>query len=167
MAVLRALIVACMLCGAGSAWAQEEALGVFQDWAAYKSRQNGQTVCYAASEPKTEQGDYTQRGRVWTMVINWPARDMKGAVRVIAGYPYKAGSEVTIDIDGKRSFKLFTKDDDAWAYPGDDAKLVAAMRAGGRMVIKGTSSRGTLTTDTYSLMGISNAVKAINQACGG
>jgi hypothetical protein len=33
------------------------------------------------------------------------------------------------------------------------------------MVIKGTSSRGTLTTDTYSLAGFTAAYNAIEQAC--
>jgi hypothetical protein len=33
------------------------------------------------------------------------------------------------------------------------------------MIIKGISSRGTKTTDTYSLRGVSAAWKAINIAC--
>ncbi len=34
------------------------------------------------------------------------------------------------------------------------------------MVVKGTSSRGTLTTDTYSLTGFSAALQSIDKACG-
>ena len=43
--------------------------------------------------------------------------------------------------------------------------LVEAMRTGSAMVIKGTSNRGTTTTDTYSLSGTSAAYEAINKAC--
>jgi len=39
------------------------------------------------------------------------------------------------------------------------------MRAGGELVVKGVSTRGTLTTDTYSLKGFTAAWKAINTAC--
>jgi hypothetical protein len=39
------------------------------------------------------------------------------------------------------------------------------MRNGSAMVIKGTSNRGTTTTDTYSLSGTSQAYEAINKAC--
>jgi hypothetical protein len=39
------------------------------------------------------------------------------------------------------------------------------MRAGSRLVAKGTSNRDTLTTDTYSLTGFSAAYNAINKAC--
>jgi hypothetical protein len=33
------------------------------------------------------------------------------------------------------------------------------------MIIKGTSARNTLTTDTYSLKGSSNALTRIDSAC--
>jgi len=39
------------------------------------------------------------------------------------------------------------------------------MRAGLTMVVKGTSSRGTLTTDTYSLRGFTAAYDAMQKAC--
>ena len=34
-----------------------------------------------------------------------------------------------------------------------------------KMKVVGTSSRGTITTDTYSLMGFSKAYQSINEAC--
>ena len=46
-----------------------------------------------------------------------------------------------------------------------DKALVDAMIRGARMVVKGTSSRGTKTTDTYSLKGFSAAFKTIGKAC--
>ena len=33
------------------------------------------------------------------------------------------------------------------------------------MKVVGTSSRGTITTDTFSLLGFSKAYKKINEAC--
>ena len=89
-----------------------------------------------------------------------------GEVSVEAGYTYKPGSEVEITVDGQ-NFKLFTQGGNAWAYDekGDRA-LLEAMRAGRQMVVKGTSSRGTLTTDTYSLAGFSAALQSIDKACG-
>ena len=59
-------------------------------------------------------------------------------VSIEAGYTYRQGSEVDVDIDGK-SFKLFTTYRDgsktkvgsnAWAYVGGDAELVLAMKSG-------------------------------------
>ena len=66
----------------------------------------------------------------------------------------------------KKSFKLFTQQDGAWsANPELDAKLVKAMKGGNRMVVYGISSRGTKTTDTYSLSGFTAMKKRIDKAC--
>ncbi|MFO1120388.1 MAG: invasion associated locus B family protein [Rhodospirillales bacterium] len=46
-----------------------------------------------------------------------------------------------------------------------DRAIVAAMKAGKAMIVRGTSARGTLTTDTYSLSGFSAALAAIDKAC--
>ena len=42
---------------------------------------------------------------------------------------------------------------------------VAAMRKGQALSVKGTSMRGTATTDTYSLDGLAAALGAIDAAC--
>ena len=66
----------------------------------------------------------------------------------------------------KKTFKLFTQQDGAWsANPELDAKLVRAMKSGNRMVVYGISSRGTKTTDTYSLSGFTAMKKRIDKAC--
>jgi len=68
-------------------------------------------------------------------------------------------------IDGQ-DFDLFTDGDSAWARDAEtDRKLVQAMVRGNSMVVRGTSSRGTLTVDTYSLSGFTAARNAINKAC--
>ena len=42
---------------------------------------------------------------------------------------------------------------------------VAAMKRGSRMIVNGTSAKGTKTKDTYSLNGFSSAYKAISNKC--
>ena len=86
-------------------------------------------------------------------------------ISVEAGYTYKQGSDVTVLIGGA-TFTLYTDGGYAWA---DDAKtdraLIENMKRGRSMVIKGISSRGTITTDTYSLVGFTAAYGAIGKAC--
>lgn len=148
------------------AWAQRKTIGTFSDWTAFSDGSGGNRICYVGSVPKKAEGKYTRRGDTYTLVSHRPGERVFGEVSVEAGYTYKPGSEVTIDIDGKK-FKLFTKGGNAWASDASaDKKIVAAMKAGRRMIIKGTSSRGTLTTDTYSLSGLTAAYNAISKACG-
>ena len=54
---------------------------------------------------------------------------------------------------------------DMESYSAADRAIVAAMKAGRQMIVRGTSTRGTLTTDTYSLSGFSAALAAIDKAC--
>jgi hypothetical protein len=154
-----------LLSGAAQA-AEPRELGSFDAWAAYELREPSGKVCYVYAEPQSAKGDYTKRGPTYVQVTHRPAAKATNEVGVTAGYPYKADSEVEVDIDGTR-FSLFTSGDTAWARDSkDDAALAAAMRAGITMVVRGTSARGTLTTDTYSLKGFTAAHNAIGKACG-
>ena len=141
-------------------------VGTFGDWSAYTFLENGNKVCYMASQPKTDVGNYTRRGEIFALVTHRPAEKTRDVFSYIAGYPYKAGSEVVITANG-RNFKLFTQDETAWTPDaGSDQALTRAIRQGSKMVVKGTSKRGTLTTDTYSLSGSSKAYDKISRECG-
>lgn len=141
-------------------------IGTYGDWAAYSFMENGNKVCYMASQPKTAVGNYTSRGDIFALITHRPAEKTTDVFSYITGYPYKAGSEVTIESNG-RTFKLFTQDDTAWnADAAADRALANAIRSGSKMVVKGTSKRGTLTTDTFGLSGSSKAHQTISQECG-
>jgi len=162
-----ALVATVTAGSATAALAQDvKTIGKFKDWTAYTYKEQGSTVCYMASQPIKEEGNYSVRGEVYAIVSHRPKENASNVVSFMAGYPFKDKSEVTVSIDGNKTFTLFTHEENAWAYDEDDARLVGSMRSGGRMVVKGTSQRGTLTTDTYSLMGFTNAHAAISKACG-
>ena len=107
-----------------------------------------------------------RRGDVWLLVTHTPALNVRSEVQIVIGYTFKAKSSVTIEIDGKK-FRFFTDGDVAWSNNSkDDPKMVQAMRRGRKMVVRGLSTRGTKTTDTYLLTGFTAAHKAIGKACG-
>ncbi len=136
-------------------------------WVAAKEKEKGYRVCLISSKPQKSMGKYTRRGTVNAIVSHRPAEGRIGEVSIQAGYTYKRGSLVTLSINGGKLFQLFTQGGYAWTRDvADDHKLVRAMRAGMTMTVKGTSSRGTRTTDIYSLKGFSAAMNAINRACG-
>ncbi len=138
-------------------------LGTFGDWEAYADTRDG--FCYAGSKPTKQEGKYAQRGDVFILVTHRPRDKTFDVVSIEAGYVYKDGSEVTAAVDG-RALSLFGQGGQAWARDAaGDAQLVKALRAGSVLVVKGASSRGTLTTDTYSLKGVSAALDAITKAC--
>ena len=138
-------------------------LGAFGDWEAYRDPREG--FCYAGSKPTKQEGRYTQRGDAFVLVTHRPKEKSFDVISFDAGYVYKDGAEVIVTV-GPQSFTLFGQGEQAWARDAaGDAQLVKAMRTGSTLVVKGTSSRGTPTTDTYSLKGVSAALDAINKAC--
>ncbi len=168
LSVSACAIAAAMLLGwPGPVTAQEGGfIATFDDWSAFSENEGGKPLCYAASLPKKAEGDYTQRGDTYVMVTHRPAEKAVGVFSVRAGYTYQEGSEVEVTIGGQ-TFTLFTDGGYAWAEDEDtDRAINVAMKAGKNMVVKGTSSRGTLTTDTYSLIGFTAAQGAIDKACG-
>jgi Invasion associated locus B (IalB) protein. len=143
----------------------QEVLGTFDAWTAFTDKVSGKQICYIGSKPKKAEGNYTKRDEAFVLVTHRPAEKVVGEVSVETGYTYKAGSAPMVTI-GDRKFTLFSKGSNAWAKDAAaDKDLVAAMKSGAEMVIKGTSSRGTLTTDTYSLSGFTAAFNAITKAC--
>ena len=156
--------VCCLL--VSSAAAATRQLGRFQSWSAHLLTEGKVKTCYAHSVPKQAKGNYKRRGAVYVQITHRRAERRMHEVGFTAGYTYKNASEVEIDIDGNR-FKLFTDRDTAWAYDSKaDLALVRAMMKGRVMVVRGTSSRGTRTTDSYSLSGFTRAHRAIGKACG-
>jgi len=163
--MVAAVLAAAPLGVSPAAGADPKAIGTFNDWQAVTFDDGGNSGCYITSRPTKEEGDYTQRGRTYVLVTHRPKDGSFDVVSIVAGYTYKDGSDVTVAID-QTDFALFTHQDSAWAADtATDQALVAAMKSGNRMVVRGVSSRGTKTTDTYSLSGFTKAYNAIAEAC--
>ncbi len=138
----------------------------FGDWIAQTYDDSGKTLCYATSAPKKQAGNFKSRGNPYIAITHAPQSGVRDQVSYIAGYELKPGSDVKLTI-GKQTFSLSVlQKDRAWAKDADtDKTLIDAMRKGNSMTIKGTSSRGTDITDTYSLTGFTKAYAAIGAAC--
>ena len=69
--------------------------------------------------------------------------------------------------DKKNEFELrLIENDSAWTDDDSiDQDIIKAMKKGNTMKVIGYSTRGTKTTDTYSLMGFTAAYKYISQIC--
>jgi Invasion associated locus B (IalB) protein len=142
-------------------------LGSHRDWNVYAFTEDSQKICYMASEPKKQEGDYTRRGDPAVLVTRRPAPKVVDEVSVQPGYSYLEGSEVEVKIGGS-TFSLFTRGEHAWTKSEDaDQALITAMKRGNDMTVRGTSSRRTYSLDTYSLLGFTAAYDAMVEACRG
>ncbi len=143
-------------------------LGSFKKWDALISKSGSQRECYMISMPTKSVASKkgARRGDIYLTITHRPQFAVLGEVNAIAGYPLKPSSEVTITVDKRKKYELFTQGNGAWAYdPKDDKSMIKSMKAGSPTQLFGKSARGTRTTDTYRLSGFTAAYNAITKAC--
>lgn len=147
-------------------------LGTSKDWSAFTSGSGSAKICYAMAKPSATDPKKAKRDPIYFLITDWPGRSpkTKSEAEVIPGYQYKPDSTVTATV-GTDKFELFTQNEGgagaAWVrHREDEIKLIEAMKRGQKLVITGTSLRGTKTTDTYSLAGLQDALDKIHAACG-
>lgn len=139
-------------------------LQTYSDWSAYMSTGTAKKVCFVVSQPKSQAPKGVKRGPAYFYISHYPTDKVRNEISVKMGYPLKA-TPVEVKI-GKAVFKLFTKAEGAFVEKkADENKLVETMKGGEGMVIQGRSTRGTLTTDKYSLSGLSLALGRIANDC--
>jgi invasion protein IalB len=138
--------------------------GRFGDWS-FNVAEGDHKLCFAATQPKEKEPAAANRAKVLLYISAWPKEGVKSEVSVKLGYPIKPGSDVTITI-GNDAFKLFAKDERAFvADPTEELKLIEAMKKGSKLLVQASSERGTATSDTYSLSGLSQALQALATSC--
>ncbi len=127
--------------------------------------------CWAVSSPtetvNTKDGRVVavRRGDILLMTFYRPGAGVDGQITFTGGYPFAGGSTVNMNIGGTE-FEMFTEGEWAWpASASDDAKIIAAMKRGASAVLTARSSRGTVTKDTFSLLGYTAALDEAEQRC--
>lgn len=139
--------------------AQPNRIKQFDAWGLYSYGSGGTKNCYVLSVPVQQLPTSVSHGDNFFLVA--PQAGQSGMMpQAIMGYTVKEGSKLTVTI-GNDTFTMIPKENAAWVRdPQREPALVAAMRGGSDMTVKATSARGTDTSYTYSLKGVSAALSA-------
>jgi len=146
---------------------QPSLLGQFGDWGAYTASNAGKKVCYALAKPSSQATEPPNRPRdpAYIFVSTRPSENVRNEISIVIGYPFKPGSDATVDI-GSAKYAMYTQADGAWIKnAAEEARMVDAMRRGSDLVVSGESGRGTKSTDRYALKGLSQALDRVAQEC--
>ncbi|MCH1541876.1 MAG: invasion associated locus B family protein [Alphaproteobacteria bacterium] len=152
--------------------ANDRLVGEYGDWRLFANDSGQAKSCFIVGEPKRSTPQNARRGDIFLIVSHRPGQGVRNELSVRIGYPFSATSEPFARV-GSDEYGFFTgvqvengADEWAWLEELDNqARLVTAMKRGNELVFKGTSARGTLTTDSYSLKGVTAAMKALDAAC--
>jgi hypothetical protein len=152
---------------AAAGGAEPTLVGQFGSWGAYTAAPNGRKVCFALAKPASSKTNPPNRPRdpAYAFVSTRPSEKVNNEVSIMIGYQLKPGSESTLAVGGA-TFAMYTQGDGIWIKnAADEERLVEAMRKAGDATVKGVSSKGTETTDTFALKGLAQALDKLSQTC--
>jgi invasion protein IalB len=146
---------------------QPTLLGQFGDWGAYTASPGGKKVCFALAKPANSKTTPPNRPRdpAYMFISSRPAEKVRDEVSIIFGYGFKPNADASVEISGA-AYAMYTQADGAWVKnAAEETRLVDAMRKGADLTVKGTSAKGTASTDVYSLRGLPEALNRVGQEC--
>jgi hypothetical protein len=153
---------------ASSAFAETESklAGKHGDWSVYTQGSGTKQICYVLSEALAKSPGNVDHGDIYFMVSNWKNGAATEQPSFLAGYDLKTTRAPKAQV-GSTSLSMFAADNEAFISENrDEKKLVSKMRAGSTMTVSAVSKRGTQTRYTFSLKGVTAALKQSKTACG-
>jgi hypothetical protein len=136
------------------------------DWNVYVTS-GPRKQCYALAQPKDRLPKELKRDPAYLFISSRPSEKVRNEVSIIMGFDVKGadkgGPEASI---GAAKFALASQGAHLWVK--DSAKsgaIIDALRKGARLIVKAGSLRGNLTTDSYSLTGVGDALDRVQKEC--
>jgi hypothetical protein len=140
-------------------------VATFGDWGVYSAVSGKNKTCYALGQPKDRQPAKLKRDPAYVFISNRPAEGVRNEISIIMGFDVKPSDDLKADI-GNQDFDMVAKGANLWVKnAAEEGRMVDAMKKGSRLVVKALSLRGNLTTDSYSLSGLSQAVDRMSKEC--
>ena len=157
------LLVSLLIAGQTSAAIQIK--GKFKNWESHFTKQGDDLICFAISMPMTKKPKNLNRAEARIFVTFRTKDNIRDEVSVTGGYPYKKNIPVDVNI-GSNNFKFSSSEKFAWLpSKNDEIKIVRQMKKGNQAKVIGISARGNKTTDTYSLLGFTDAYNSAKNQC--
>lgn len=167
--------------------AKRKVVGSYGDWAVYDAGSGKDRVCYVAAKPEQRDPDDLKRDPGYAFISERPSEGARNEVSFIMGFdvaapdaePEGAAKDKKDSKEKKKTkfvtptaeigdahYELMAKGANLWMKnAAQESALVAEMRKNKTLVVKATSKKGNLTTDTYSLSGFDQALDRVLKDC--
>ncbi|WP_175492463.1 invasion associated locus B family protein [Methylocapsa palsarum] len=140
-------------------------VGTYGDWGVFVAQGGKEKTCYALATPKERAPAKLKRDPAYVFISNRPGESVRSEVSVIMGFAVKPGADVKTDIGGA-AFDFVPKGSNAWIKnTAEEGQFVDALKKGSKLIVKAPSAKGNVTTDSYSLSGLSQALERVQKEC--
>jgi hypothetical protein len=139
-------------------------LASYGDWGVFLAQTEKSKTCYALATPKDRAPAGLKRDPAYVFIANRPGENVREEVSIIMGFPMREGGG-RAEIAGS-GFALIAKGANAWIKnQAEEAKFVDALKKGSKLIVKASSLKGHVTTDSYSLTGLAQALERVEKEC--
>ncbi len=169
MMIALATLAAAISTGAA---AKPKRIGTYQHWRVFVEDSAAGKLCYAVSEPRIKRPSGAKRGEIFLSITHRLNDNIRYEPSVRVGYPMSASIDPIAEIDGQ-AFRFFSgaqakTENTEWAWletMSQTDMFISELKKGNQLDFTAQSERGTLTRDSYSLLGFTRAIAALDKAC--
>ncbi len=152
---------------AAAGGAEPSLIGQFGTWGAYVASPGGKKVCFALAKPSSSKTSPPGRPRdpAYAFISSRPSEKVTNEVSIMIGYQLKPGADSTLEV-GNARYAMYAQGDGLWIKnAAEEDAMVAALRKGSDVIVKGISAKGTESSDTFSLKGLAQALDRLAKDC--
>ena len=149
----------------GQSFAAIKVVGKFKNWESHFTQEGKELICFALSQPIKKEPQNLNRAEARIFVTFRTKGNVQDEASVTGGYPYKKDAKIDVTIEDV-NFKFESSENFAWLTTKDqEIKLINLMKKKNDAKVIGISARGNKTTDTYSLLGFTDAYNSAKNKC--
>lgn len=136
------------------------------EWRVFTRGSGEERVCYATSRPTESRPADVEHGDVYFMVASWASGAATEQPSFLAGYELRADNPPVARVGSDAATMYVSEREGFLEEASDERALIDAMRAGSNMRVEAASGRGTQTAYTFSLSGVTAALRQAGELCG-
>ena len=135
------------------------------EWGVFTTQSGKSKTCYVLAKPTERKPASLKRDPAYVFISTRPAENVRNEISIIMGFAMKAGGETKADIGGV-TFDLAPQGSNAWLKNlAEQDRFLDALRKGSKLSVRAASAKGNVTTDVYSLSGLSGALDRMQKEC--
>lgn len=141
-------------------------LATIGDWGVYATAAGRERTCYALAQPTSRAPSNLKRDAAYLFISTRPAENVRNEVSIIMGFDVQTDKTPAQASVGSDAFGMAAQGSHLWVRDANDGTpMIEAMRKGATLSVKAASLRGNVTTDTYSLSGVTAALARVQKEC--
>jgi len=139
----------------------------YGDWGAYAAQTGKSKTCYALAQPKDRVPASLKRDPGYVFISTRPAEGVHNEISFVMGFAVKADPSSNPQVKvGNATIAMVAEGTNLWVKnAAQEGQLLDAMKKSPRLTVSAPSAKGNVTTDTYSLTGIVQALDRVQKEC--